>query len=135
MTQKYQSLEKSSIEYENYEFCHEIEGEIEKQMEIHKEMEDLYHANIEENEKSSEIQTNELEIIREKMRELGEIRDNMKKMLIAKDEKIGELEKTAKIVSLLIVKGREAKANIINSVFENRNCDIIVMLDQKKESL
>lgn len=132
---KYQTLERKSIEHESFEFCSEIDAEIAKERELHERLQEIYQANIEENERSSDDLAQEIEFLKEKMKELGDIRDKMKKMLLAKDERVGELEKKEKIMNMLIVKGKETKARIVNSMFENRNAEIIELMDQNQRKL
>ena len=132
---KYQNLERKSIEHESFEFCSELDAEIAKERELHERLQEIYQANIEENERSSEDLAQDIEVLKEKMKELGDVRDKMKKMLLAKDERVGELEKKEKIMNTLIVKGKETKAKIVNSMFENRNAEIIELMDQNQKKM
>lgn len=132
---KYQNLERKSIENESFGFCSELDAEIAKERELHERLQEIYQANIEENERSGDDLAQEMEVLKEKMKELGDVRDKMKKMLLAKDERVGELEKKEKVMNMLIVKGKETKARIVNSMFENRNAEIIELMDQNQKKM
>lgn len=107
----------------------EYETKLSKEKVRYKGLEELFEANQEENELLNEVSTGEKELLKERLKELGVFRDSMRKNLLIKDERILELERNIKAMSLLIVKLKEEKARAINCIFENEMPEILLEME------
>ena len=103
----------------------DLMNRLEKEREIHKELESIYLKSHEENERENDKVLIDRELLKEKFKELTNIRDLMKRALLNKDEKLIELEKMMKKMGLLLVKVKDEKAKIINMIFEKENTDVL----------
>lgn len=113
----------------------DIDSGLTEEREKHEKFQEIFHANQEENERLNENLCYEREVYKEKIRENREERDLMRRELLKKDEKMMELERNTKLLNLLIVKIKEQKANIMNSLFETADGgDILVEISGNKEN-
>lgn len=113
------------------EYLKEYDEKIKEEREKNLKLEEIFLANQEENERLNETLCYEKELLKDQIREFSEERDLMRKALLEKDERMLDLERNMKLMNTLIVKIKEEKANIMNTLFETpEGGDIIVQINE-----